>query len=101
MDDDLFFVWTEDDIDSSFYEDTDDPKPLFVCLLCRDCDASGADVIRGYDPRDGIFERPGRVLASLGGIDVLPPDPHCDEIQADLLAELEADREAVLVRSVN
>ncbi len=101
MDDDLFFVWQEDDIDSSFYEDTDDPQPLYVCLLCRDCEASDADVVRGYDPRDGIFERPGRVLQSLGGIDILPPDPYSDEIQGELLHELELDREAVLVRGDN
>ncbi len=101
QDDTLFFVWSDDDIDSSFYEDTDEPKPLNVCTLCRDCESDGADIIRGYDPRDGIFERTGRVLASLGGIDVLPPNAYCEEVEADLLAELEAEREAVIVRGDN
>lgn len=100
MDDELFFVWAEDDIDSSFFEDTGDPRPLFVCLLCRDTDGK-PDLVRGYDPRDGIFERPGNVVEALGGVDAEWGDPYRAEIEAELLAEFEARRETALVRGDN
>ncbi len=101
-DDSLFVVWQEDDIDSSFFDkDTDDPRPLYVCLLCTDASYEDAHLVRGYDPQDGIFERPGRVLASLGGIGVDDDDPYKRVVVAELAAELEYDRESVLVRGDN
>lgn len=102
MPDDTFYVWTRDDIDSSFYEETDEPRPLYVCMLCRDTDdGETPHLTRGYDPRDGIFERPGIVIDSLGGIDVKPPDPYALEVERELMAEFESRREAVLVRGEN
>jgi hypothetical protein len=99
--DDLFMVWAYDEIDSSFFEDTDEPRPLYVAMLCRDCEPEGADVIRGYDPRDGIFERPGVVVESIGGIDATHDDEYRDDIARELLAEFEARRERMIERGEN
>jgi hypothetical protein len=100
--DDLFYVWALDDIDSSFYEDTDEPRPLFVCYLLRDSeDPYRADLIRGYDPRDGIFERPGNIVTSLGGIDAESGNPYRREIEHELLEEFECQRESMISRGTN
>jgi hypothetical protein len=102
---DMFYVWDVDDIDSSFYSDEHDPpRPLFVCMLCQDTDGR-ADITRGYDPRDGIFERPGNVVESLGGIDL--PDNQTErtnykrEIEGELMEEFDARREQCLKRGEN
>jgi hypothetical protein len=99
MNDDLFYVWTEDDIDSSSFEDTNEPRTLYVCYLCRDTEGT-PDIIRGYDPHDGIFERPGAIVAALGGIDA-DDDDYRREVERELLSEFEAQREAAIVRGDN
>lgn len=85
-DPDVFVVWTVEDIDRSTYE----------ALLCIDTEGT-PDVIRGYDPRDGIFERPGRIVASIGGIDN-PEGEYAREIEDDLYAEFQAQRDSAITR---
>ena len=100
--DDLFYIWAPDDIDSSFFEDTDEPRPLFVCYLLRDSeDPYRADLVRGYDPRDGIFERPGNIVTVLGGIDAESGDPYRREVERELLEEFERQRESMISRGTN
>lgn len=77
--DDLYFVWERDDIDSSFFEDTDNPRPLYVALLYRG----------------------EHVVEALGGIDADSSDPYRREIEQELLDEFEARRESVLIRGEN
>ena len=96
----LFMVWEQDDINSSFYEDTDDPKPLYVAMLCHDCSADEADVIRGYSPVDGIFERPGVVVESLGGCEIGDHD-YRRTIEHELRAEFAARAESMIERGTN
>ena len=104
MEESLFFVVEFDDIDSSFFEDTDEPRPLYVLMLCRDCEPKHAQLTRGYSPADGIFERPGQVLDSLGGID-LDESPesrtYLQEIKNEMLATLETRRDLATVRGDN
>lgn len=104
-DPDMFVVWEVDDIDSDFFgageSAEDEPHALYQCLLCRDTEGK-PDVIRGYDPTDGIFERPGKIVGSLGGIDLgeypNPDDPYKRVIVAEMYAEFEATRESAIVR---
>lgn len=96
----VFVVWDRDDIDSSFYEDTDDPQPLYVALLCVDSDDQTSDLVRGYDPSDGMFERPGKIVASLGGIDTCRGE-YAREVEDELYAEFQAKRDAAISRGEN
>jgi len=108
-DENVFAVWREDDIGSwSDFDDVDrsdcDPYPFYECLLCVDCDYPG-DLVRGYDPRDGIFERPGRVVECVGGVDFgeqgSTDDPYARVIVAQLYEELQARRENAITRGEN
>lgn len=103
---DAFMVWRVDDIDSSDFDSENEPYQLWEALLCVDCDPTGADLIRGYDPSDGIFERPGKIVEALGGIDLgadghPSSDPYARVITAELYAEFEAQRESAIVRGDN
>jgi hypothetical protein len=95
---DLFIVWDHDEIDSSDFEDTDEPHPLYVALLCRDCEPAKASIIRGYDPADYIFERPGEILESLGGIDLDVDGPDRRVIVAALAYQFFSRRASMVER---
>jgi hypothetical protein len=104
--DELFIVWEEDDIDSSSFEETGEPRPLYVCLLCSEQDRrdeygiehpkSGEILI--WDPRE-CRERSGSVVESVGGVDLAGPrDPYKRVIAAELMQEFEARRENMIQR---
>lgn len=99
LDNSVFIVWEyDDDID----EPGEDGGPLYLAMLCIDTDAT-PDIIRGYDPRDGIFERPGKIVATLGGIDLGGDNPmnYKRVVAAELYAELEEQRESAIERGSN
>lgn len=92
----LFIVWSVDD------ESTEE-QTLYSCLLCRDTDGE-PDLTRGYDPSDGAFERPGVIVAALGGIELEDHPtyrPYKRVVQAELMQELETRRESMTVRGEN
>lgn len=75
-DPDVFVAWELDNIDSSEFEDTDDPRPLYVARLYY------TDV----------------VVESLSGVDAGPCDPYRDTVEEELYAEFEARRESMIER---
>jgi hypothetical protein len=73
----LSYVWTYDDIDTSSFEDTDNPHVLWICALM---------------PENETYNCGIPALASLGGIDLGADgrpcsDPYAKVIEAELALE--------------
>lgn len=104
----VFVVWSEDGLpwDGDMESPEKDGYTSMCCYLCVDCDAVGADLIRGYSQADGIFERPGAIVQSLFSVWVKDTDdPYCrvveGELYGELYGELEHERERCIVRGDN
>lgn len=108
-DPDVFVVWEVDDIDSTSFDPDSEPRPLWVAMMCVEVNRRdehgiqhpGRGEVLAWDS-EILSERSGRVVESLGGIDISgTDDPYARVIVAEMYAEFEARREANIHRSEN
>lgn len=104
----VFVVWEHDDVGScSNFDDVDrsdcEPYAFYTALLC--VETVGKSDVLVWDDRS-FCERSGRVVASLGAIDLGEfgnpyTDPYARVIVAEMYTEFECTRERAIVRGEN